>query len=107
MISTITSKGQVTIPAEVRRAVGLGAGTRVEFIVNSRRRIELVPRQADIRALRGAVPMPRLAVSVGSMNTVVADAWAGVASIPAGAQRPQAQSTYRVSVEPPITTSRK
>lgn len=29
--ATITSKGQVTIPAEIRRAMGLTAGERVVF----------------------------------------------------------------------------
>ena len=29
--ATITSKGQVTIPADIRRAMGLGAGERVVF----------------------------------------------------------------------------
>lgn len=29
--STITSKGQVTIPADIRRALGLSAGERVVF----------------------------------------------------------------------------
>jgi AbrB family looped-hinge helix DNA binding protein len=29
--STVTSKGQVTIPKEIRRALGIGQGTRVAF----------------------------------------------------------------------------
>ena len=29
--ATITSKGQVTIPAEIRKALGLSAGERVVF----------------------------------------------------------------------------
>jgi len=29
--ATVTSKGQVTIPAEIRRAMGLSAGERVVF----------------------------------------------------------------------------
>lgn len=29
--STLTSKGQVTIPAELRKSLGLEAGTRVAF----------------------------------------------------------------------------
>jgi AbrB family looped-hinge helix DNA binding protein len=31
MKSTISSKGQVTVPAEVRRCLGLAAGTTVRF----------------------------------------------------------------------------
>jgi len=68
MKSTLTSKGQITIPIEIRRATGLQTGAQVEFILNSRKRIELVPRQGDIRALRGAVPLPASPVTVQAMN---------------------------------------
>ena len=30
--STVTSKGQITIPAQVRAALGLETGSRVEFV---------------------------------------------------------------------------
>ncbi|WP_369123396.1 AbrB/MazE/SpoVT family DNA-binding domain-containing protein, partial [Shewanella electrica] len=30
--ATVTSKGQITIPAAVRRALGLRTGDRVEFV---------------------------------------------------------------------------
>lgn len=31
-IATMTSKGQITVPQAVRRALGLHAGTRVDFV---------------------------------------------------------------------------
>jgi AbrB family looped-hinge helix DNA binding protein len=31
--STISSKGQVTVPAEIRNRLGLSSGDRVEFVV--------------------------------------------------------------------------
>lgn len=105
MISTVTSKGQITIPVEVRRAAGLEAGSQVEFIVNARRRIELVPRQGDIRALRGTVPVPAIAVGVGMMNAAAAPAQAGSDPAPLVPQRPQAQSIYRVRLSPPSSTT--
>ena len=37
--STISSKGQVTIPQEVRRRLGLEPGDRVEFVVEDGRTI--------------------------------------------------------------------
>jgi AbrB family looped-hinge helix DNA binding protein len=33
MKSRISSKGQVTVPVEVRDQLGLGAGTEIEFVV--------------------------------------------------------------------------
>ena len=33
--STISSKGQVTVPLEVRRRLGLNEGDRVEFVIEN------------------------------------------------------------------------
>ena len=35
--STISSKGQITVPLEVRKRLGLKAGDRVEFVVEKDR----------------------------------------------------------------------
>lgn len=35
--STISSKGQVTVPQEIRNRLGLSAGDRVEFVVEGER----------------------------------------------------------------------
>ncbi len=35
--STISSKGQITVPLEVRKRLGLGVGDRVEFVVDKDR----------------------------------------------------------------------
>jgi len=55
VISTVTSKGQITIPVEIRRAAGLSAGSQVEFIVNRHAHIEMVPLQSGLHGLRGAL----------------------------------------------------
>lgn len=46
----VTEKGQVTIPKELRDALGIGAGTEVEF---ERRRDTIVVRKARTSASRG------------------------------------------------------
>ena len=75
-MSTITSKGQVTIPVERRRAVGFDVGVRVEFVVERLQHIEVMPRQGDFRALRGSVPVPETPVEVDDMDTVTGEGWA-------------------------------
>jgi antitoxin PrlF len=82
VLSTITSKGQITIPIELRRATGLDAGMQVEFIVNARNRIELVPRHADIRALRGVVSAPRQAIGAADMRRAATEGLAVAAQPP-------------------------
>ncbi len=45
--SRISSKGQVTIPQEVRLRLGLQEGDRVEFVVEGERTLIRPARQAD------------------------------------------------------------
>ncbi len=55
VLATITSKGQVTIPAEVRRHLGVGTGDKVAFILESEGGVRLAAaRYPDVNSLRGA-----------------------------------------------------
>jgi AbrB family looped-hinge helix DNA binding protein len=51
--ATVTSKGQITIPKEVRERLGLEAGDRVVFVVQSDRDVLLKPAKTDVRDLHG------------------------------------------------------
>jgi antitoxin PrlF len=71
--ATITSKGQVTIPAVVREELGLGTGDKIEFFLNEASgRYEVVPATSPIQALKGLVAKPAKAVSVEDMNAAIA-----------------------------------
>ena len=52
----VSSKGQVTIPRAVRRALALEEGDEVVFRVEGDR--ALIARSADLLALAGSVSMP-------------------------------------------------
>lgn len=55
IISSITSKGQVTIPAEVRRRLGVKTRDKVAFVLQDDGAVQLrVPHYPDIESLRGA-----------------------------------------------------
>ena len=55
IISSITSKGQVTIPVEVRRHLGIVANDKIAFVIDSEGTVRLtVPRYPNIASLRGA-----------------------------------------------------
>ncbi|HEY1608316.1 MAG TPA: AbrB/MazE/SpoVT family DNA-binding domain-containing protein [Paraburkholderia sp.] len=71
--ATVTSKGQVTIPVEVRDRLGLESGDRVEFILNEERgRYEVVPVTHSITALKGIIRKPAKAVTIDEMNAAIA-----------------------------------
>jgi AbrB family looped-hinge helix DNA binding protein len=53
MISTVTTKGQITIPMALRKRYGIRANDKVDFIVEGDR-IILMPIKT-LRDLRGAV----------------------------------------------------
>jgi antitoxin PrlF len=53
----VTEKGQVTIPKELRDALGIGAGTEVEF---ERRRETIIVRKARTEGTRGSRLAERL-----------------------------------------------
>ena len=44
--STMTSKGQLTVPQEIRKRLGLEAGDRVEFVVEEERTV-IRPARAE------------------------------------------------------------
>lgn len=51
-ISTVTSKGQITLPMAVRRSLGLDAGDKVDFVAVDGGYKLIVLRQ-DVRTLKG------------------------------------------------------
>jgi AbrB family looped-hinge helix DNA binding protein len=70
--ATMTSKGQITIPAIVRAALGVEAGDRVEFVEVEPGRFELVAATQPVTALKGLVRKPVLPVTVSAMNAAIA-----------------------------------
>ena len=70
--ATVTSKGQITIPREVREALGIEAGDRVEFVAQEKGVYTVVAATRDIRHLKGMVGKPSKPVSVEDMKRAVA-----------------------------------
>ena len=63
----ITSKGQVTIPQEVREEAGLLPHTEVEFIVEADG-VRIVKVRSARRSTRGAMVVERLRGSAGRVS---------------------------------------
>jgi len=54
-VSTISSKGQVTIPATVRRKLGVGAADKVAFVVTEEGTVELRPARFTLESVLGSI----------------------------------------------------
>lgn len=70
--ATLTSEGQITIPAEVRHDLKVDAGDRVEFIQIAPGRYELVAATQSVTELKGMFGKPIKAVSIDDMNQAIA-----------------------------------
>lgn len=70
--ATLTSKGQITIPATVREALGVDTGDRVEFVEIAPGRYEFIAATRSVTALKGMFGKPRKSVSIEEMNAVIA-----------------------------------
>lgn len=69
--ATLTSKGQITIPAVVRAALGVATGDRVEFVQTEPGHFELVAATRYVTALKGMVRKPASPVTIEQMNEAV------------------------------------
>jgi AbrB family looped-hinge helix DNA binding protein len=64
----MTSKGQITVPKDIRQKLHLKPGDRVRFIVEDDGRIRLLPAKRDISELFGMLPKPKRAYSLEEID---------------------------------------
>ena len=55
-VATMTSKGQVTIPVDIRRELGLAPGVRLSFVPQSGDAIEMRVQRSSLGDLYGSLP---------------------------------------------------
>ena len=69
-LATVTTKGQITIPAEVRKALHIHAGDRIEFVETGTGRFEVIAGVNDVSGLKGLVKTTSV-VSIEAMNSAI------------------------------------
>jgi len=69
--ATITSKGQITIPKQIRDFLCVESGDRIHFLPNDDGGVSILPATQDITSLKGIVPKPPKPVTVESMNRTI------------------------------------
>lgn len=72
--ATLTSKGQITLPADLRRVLALESGDRIEFFRQADGVYGLRPLTGSVRDLKGIVPRPTKRVSIAQMDRAIAAA---------------------------------
>jgi len=70
--ATLTSKGQLTLPKDVRDALGVGPGDRVDFVKMEDGNFAVLPATHSVKRLKGLIPSPKKAVSLEDMDSVIA-----------------------------------
>ncbi len=70
--ATLTSKGQITIPAEVRAELGVNAGDRIEFVEIGEGQFAIVAATRSVKELNGIFRnRVRKPVSIEEMNATI------------------------------------
>ncbi len=69
--STLTSKGQTTIPKDVRKRLNLHPGDRLEFVIDEDGRVLVLPASVDVSELAGMLKRPAKPVTVMEMNQAI------------------------------------
>jgi len=68
--STLTSKGQLTIPNFIREQLNLSSGIKFEFIIQDNY-IALIPINNSVGKLKGILSKPKKAVNCEEMDEII------------------------------------
>jgi len=76
--ATVTSKCQITIPAEVRKDLNLKPGDRVEVQVSRADAPGRIVKNGSVRRLQGIFGKFDRVVTIEEMNETIEKGWAGL-----------------------------
>lgn len=72
--ATMTSKGQITIPIQVRDALGLNAGDKIDFVEVEKGKFAIKPKTGSIMEMAGCFPKLGCVPTIEEMDQAVLDA---------------------------------
>ena len=70
--ATLTTKGQITIPIDVRHNLQVEAGDRIEFVQVAPGRYECMAATSSVTALKGMFGAGKTVVSIEAINEAIA-----------------------------------
>ncbi|MBO9524255.1 MAG: AbrB/MazE/SpoVT family DNA-binding domain-containing protein [Nocardioidaceae bacterium] len=71
--ATMTSKGQITVPKEVRDELGIVPGTKVDFVRVSDREYRLRPKNRSVEDLFGIIKYDGPPITLEDMERGIAE----------------------------------
>jgi antitoxin PrlF len=72
--STLTRKGQTTVPKDIRERLGLKPGDKIKFIVHGDGSVRMVAANLTLHQLRGILPRPDWPASIEEMDEAIGEA---------------------------------
>ncbi len=75
-ITTVTSKGRLTIPVAIRRKLGINPGDRVAFVIDGENGARVRRVEHDLRSLQGVIPTPSGLVTTDDLDDLIEEAMA-------------------------------
>ncbi len=71
LAAKVTSKGQVTIPKNIRQHLKIDQGDKIEFFVGENGAVIISPIKTDVRDLKGIITKPNKPVSIEDMKEAI------------------------------------
>ncbi|MBD2308698.1 type II toxin-antitoxin system PrlF family antitoxin [Chroococcidiopsis sp. FACHB-1243] len=76
--ATVTSKGQVTIPKEIRDYLKLDVGSKVDFVIDADGQVKVIPLNIPAKALSGILHREGMkAATIEEMERAIAEGASG------------------------------
>ena len=73
--ATLTTKGQVTIPKEIRDYLNLDTGSKVDFVIDENGIVKLIPLNIPIQKLSGILHRKGMkATTLEEMEEIISEA---------------------------------
>jgi AbrB family looped-hinge helix DNA binding protein len=69
--TTLSSKGQITIPKRIRDLYHLETGDKIEFLEDDRGVVTIWPVTENVTKLKGMIAKPKKPVSIEEMNRAI------------------------------------
>ncbi|MEE8057331.1 MAG: AbrB/MazE/SpoVT family DNA-binding domain-containing protein [Pseudomonadales bacterium] len=69
--ATVTTKGQITIPKDIREYLDLHSKDRISFMRDDDGRVYFLPATRSLESLKGIVPKPAKPVSLDDIKATI------------------------------------